>query len=47
MCQNKDLREDTQTYREPIELFGDWGYMVMLARSSDEPSSSVLDGLGF
>ena len=29
ICQNKDFKEDPQTYREPMELFEDWSYIVI------------------
>ena len=47
VCQNKDLKEDPSMYREPMEVFKDWGYMVILAGQSNQLSSSVLGGLEF
>ena len=45
ISQNRDLEKDMLTYRKPVELFEEWGNMIILARPSDEFGSSVLDGL--
>ena len=42
---NKDLEENLLTYREPVELFKEKGYMVILAGLGDQLGCSILDGL--
>ena len=45
VCQDEDLEEDLLAYREPVELYKEWGYMIVFPRPSDQLGSGVLERL--